>query len=221
MLWITSRLQPAFPGTARSFTAGKWASPREPKAIAARRAKWPGFSRLTQEQPGRLRPGMTAGNSTREIATRMANVFRQLYYHVVWSTSHRDPCLIDALLPHLYEAIEEKCRRLGCVVHGRQAVEDHVHVALEMPPSRAISFVLGQIKGASSHALNQIQPGAVRWQEGYGAVTFRRGELATVLQYIATQKERHQSGGLSPFLETCEGEDTDGGEASPAENDRP
>src|SRR5262249_23970382 len=134
----------------------------------------------------------------------MGQVFYQLYYHVVWATKHREPQLFNALRPALFDAIEEKCRRLGCRLHARNAVDDHVHLALEIPPARAVAFVVGQIKGATSHHVKQLHPGAIAWQGGYGAVTFRQGELARILQYIATQEERHRLGRLSRVLETWE-----------------
>jgi putative transposase len=132
-------------------------------------------------------------------------VFRQLYYHVVWATKNREPQVSRQLRPALFQAIEEKLRRLGCMLHALNAMEDHVHVALEIPPARAVSFVVGQMKGASAHAINELRPGSLYWQDGYGVVTFRRSELETVKSYVATQEERHRLGGLSPLMETWEG----------------
>src|SRR5947209_5597976 len=98
----------------------------------------------------------------------MAHVFCQLYYHVAWATKNRAPALIAELRPTLVETIEDKCRGLDCRLHAVNAVADHVHVALEIPPARAVSAVVGQLKGASAHAMNQLQPGSVLWQDGYG-----------------------------------------------------
>jgi putative transposase len=134
--------------------------------------------------------------------TTMGQVFHQLYYHIVWATKNREPQLIEALRPSLLEAIQDRCSRLGCRVHALNALEDHVHLAIEIPPSRAVSSAVGQLKGASSHAMNQFQPGLLHWQDGYGVLTFRHKELARVVQYIATQEERHRAGALSPLLET-------------------
>jgi putative transposase len=134
----------------------------------------------------------------------MPSVFRQLYYHVVWATKNREPRLVEALRPTIYDAIRDTCRRLSCELHGVNAVEDHIHLTLEIPPARAVASVVGQLKGGNAHAANQVQPGSVQWQEGYGAVTFRRAELAKVMQYIATQEERHRAAALSPILEACE-----------------
>lgn len=131
----------------------------------------------------------------------MAEVFRRVYYHVVWSTKHRDPQVVDWLRPHLLEAVASKCRRLGCTLHAANAVHDHIHLALEIPPSLAVSAAVGQIKGASSHEVNQFEPGALHWQDGYGVVTFRERDLPRVKDYIATQEDRHRVGRLSSLLE--------------------
>jgi putative transposase len=138
------------------------------------------------------------------MATRaMPKVFRRLYYHVVWATKNRTPLLSPHLRPLLFEVIGEKCRALGCQLHAVNAVEDHVHLALEIPPALAVGNAVGQIKGAASHALNESQPEPVYWQDGYGVVTFRGDEMEKVCQYIASQEERHAAGGLSPLFERC------------------
>jgi REP-associated tyrosine transposase len=131
----------------------------------------------------------------------MGQVFHQLYYHIVWATKNREPQLVEALRPSLLEAIQDRCSRLGCRVHALNALEDNVHLALEIPPSRSVSSAVGQLKGASSHAMNQLQPGSLHWQDGYGVLTFPRSELSKVVQYIATQEDRHRAGALSPLLE--------------------
>ena len=64
-----------------------------------------------------------------------------------------------------------------------------------------MSAVVGQLKGASAHALNQLRPGSIHWQAGYGVVTFRRTELAKVVSYVDHQEEHHRTGALSPLLE--------------------
>ena len=136
----------------------------------------------------------------------MAKVFRQLYYHVVWTTKNREPVLTSRLQQHLFNAVTEKCRALGCVVHALNAIEDHVHLALEIPPALAVASAIGQIKGAASHHLNERQPGSAYWQDGYGVVTFRKGDLEKVKQYVVSQQERHAGNGLSRVLEAVEDE---------------
>jgi putative transposase len=139
----------------------------------------------------------------------MGQVFHQLYYHIVWATKNREPQLVQALRPSLFEAIEDRCRRLNCRLHAVNAGDDHLHLALEIPPARAVSAVVGQLKGASAHAMNQLRPGAIHWQDGYGVLTFRHGELAKVVRYIAAQEEHHRAGSLSPLMESWGGGEQD------------
>src|SRR3712207_1118124 len=110
----------------------------------------------------------------------MGQVFRQLYYHAVWATKNREPQLFSELRCHLFTTIADKCRQLGCEVHAINGLDDHVHVVLEIPPARAVAAVIGQLKGVSAYELNQLRPGTVHWQDGYGVVSFRRSDLDAV-----------------------------------------
>ncbi len=134
----------------------------------------------------------------------MSHTLCRLYYHVVWSTHQRRPMLDASLQAHLRDVITEKCRRMGCRLHGVNAVENHVHLALEIPPTLAVSEVIGQIKGVASRELNRIDPGSGYWQEGFGAFSFRASDLPRILEYIARQQERLADGdpaGLTVDLE--------------------
>lgn len=137
----------------------------------------------------------------------VGQVFHQLYYHLVWATKDREPQLTESLRPSLFEAIRDRCERLDCRLYAVNAVADPIHLALEIPPSKAVSSVVGQLKGASSHTMNALQPGVIHWQDGYGVLTFRHSELPKVAAYIASQEERHRAGALSPLLEAWERKD--------------
>jgi putative transposase len=158
---------------------------------------------------------------TVEEASTMGQVFHQLYYHIVWTTKNRGPLLTEPLRPLVLASIRQRCERLGCTVHAVNAVEDHVHVAVEIPPSRAVSAVVGQMKGASSHEVNQLGSESIKWQDGYGVLTFRQAELEKVKRYIATQEERHRAGAVSALLETWKGPgaDPDGSSDEKAEQE--
>ena len=53
----------------------------------------------------------------------------------------------------------------------------------------------------------------LRWQEGYGILTLRKEELASVCRYIDNQEEHHRRGTLSALLETTETAEDDGKES--------
>jgi putative transposase len=68
--------------------------------------------------------------------------------------------------------------------------------------------VLNKAKGASSHfvnhALSSEEP--FQWQPGYGALTFAKRDLPTIVRYVQAQKEHHRDGTLKPKMERLDSE---------------
>src|SRR5262249_29129616 len=67
----------------------------------------------------------------------------------------------------------------GVFVHEVGGIETHVHVVISVAPTVLISELVGQLKGGASHPPNpQLGRGRVlEWQDGYGVVSFGRGDL--------------------------------------------
>ncbi|GIK66215.1 MAG: transposase [Chloroflexota bacterium] len=129
--------------------------------------------------------------------------FWKCYFHVIWTTKHRQRLIAPRLEPIIFDAIATKVHEFDSRLLGINAVEDHVHVALMIPPGVAPAELIGQTKGLSSHAVNLAIEGKerFRWQEGYGILTFGEKNLDFVLRYIADQKTHHASGKIQPRLE--------------------
>jgi hypothetical protein len=66
-----------------------------------------------------------------------------------------------------------------------------------------ISDFIGQVKGSVTYRFNrEVRPRLpLRWQEGYGVLTLREGDVARVARYIDRQEELHQGRKLSRVLE--------------------
>lgn len=79
----------------------------------------------------------------------------QLFYHFVWAVKDRAPLITPTLEPQLYQYLRGKGIDLGGIVHAVGGIEDHVHVAVSIPPRIAVATYVGQLKGASSHSQNQ------------------------------------------------------------------
>ena len=92
-------------------------------------------------------------------------------------------------------SIRATARDVGAVVHAVGMVADHVHVAVSIPPSLAISLVVGKLKGASSRLLNTAGPysadGRFGWQQEYGGYSVSERALAVVCDYVNDQPRRH------------------------------
>ena len=83
----------------------------------------------------------------------------------------------------------------GVEVHAVGGIEDHVHLAVRVPPALLISDWIGDLKGASSwHINHRVKPKTLQWQDGYGVVSFGKRSLAEVIEYIKHQKEHHEKG---------------------------
>ena len=124
----------------------------------------------------------------------MAKPYSQLYVHCVWSTQGRLPFVTASIEREVYACILAKCRELRCKPMAIGGIADHVHLLVEFPPALALSYLLKEVKGASSHMVNKrLAPGSeFRWQGSYAAFTVSRSVLPVVAAYIKNQKAHHQ-----------------------------
>jgi putative transposase len=104
--------------------------------------------------------------------------------------------------------ILNKAKDLACTVHAIGGVEDHIHVAITIPPKLAVVEVIGQLKGASSYYVNQqLGPDSFRWQRGYGALSFSSRAMEPIVAYIRNQKEHHRQNTTIAIFERWDDDD--------------
>ncbi|NCO42199.1 MAG: hypothetical protein COZ06_09535 [Armatimonadetes bacterium CG_4_10_14_3_um_filter_66_18] len=134
------------------------------------------------------------------------HVFHQLYYHFVWSTKDRERLVTADIQPGLVQFIRDKCTELEARAIEVNAQSEHVHLLVELLPKHAPAEAIGQVKGASAYRVNHELSPARRlgWQEGYGVVTLRKGELKDAVAYVRDQERRHRERKVSEVLETFE-----------------
>ena len=84
----------------------------------------------------------------------MSSRFRKLshtiwhcQYHVIWVTKYRFRILRGAVKDEVEEGIQAICRYAGCEVVELSVQPDHVNLVVMMPPKKAISDLLGRLKG--------------------------------------------------------------------------
>lgn len=136
----------------------------------------------------------------------MAHTFHQLYYHFITATHAREPLIDRAWRPQLLTILNEEVKTRGGWPIRHNAMPDHMHLLVRLPPNVAVSEFIGQVKGASSFRVNkELQPKfKLRWQEGYGVLSLRKDEVERVSRYIDNQEAHHREGKLSDLLETVE-----------------
>jgi len=139
----------------------------------------------------------------------MGHAFHQLYYHFAWATWSRTALIHRGYRSELLKIVHEEAKKWGGWPLRQNAMPDHVHLLVRLPPTVMVSDFIGRVKGAASHRVNQeIKPQIkLRWQEGYGGLTLRKDEVEKVSRYIDNQEVHHRTGKLSDLLERIEGEE--------------
>jgi len=128
--------------------------------------------------------------------------FSKIYLHFVWHTKGNLPLITPEVQKVVYSTIRQRCDKGSVILFSFGGTEDHVHFGVKIPPSLQIAAWVGELKGASSYNVNQLQNSeAFTWQEGYGVVSFREKELDFMMKYIENQIEHHASGKIISSLE--------------------
>jgi len=125
----------------------------------------------------------------------------RLFYHVVWATRGREPLITPALEPHIHRHLRTVAQRHGILVHAVGGIADHVHLAITLPGTLAISLAIQRIKGGSSRAINAEFGLAFGWQTDFNADTFSERHLPQVVAYIERQHEHPATASLWPEIE--------------------
>lgn len=124
----------------------------------------------------------------------MANTYTSLYYHLVFSTKHRQPWIttdIEARIWAYLGGIARENKMKALQVGG---IEDHIHLLLGAPPTMTISKAAQLIKGGSSKWIHDTFPALqeFRWQDGYGAFSVSKSGRDAVTGYIQNQRTHHR-----------------------------
>jgi REP element-mobilizing transposase RayT len=129
--------------------------------------------------------------------------YSKLYYHFIWGTKNRLPLIESAFESELYRAIVAKVKNMGGFIHAIGGTEDHVHLAVSIPPKVAPAKFIGDVKGNSSHYVNHIiKPDfEFYWQNEYGVLSFGEKNLPAIVKYIHNQKQHHADGTLIATME--------------------
>jgi REP element-mobilizing transposase RayT len=71
---------------------------------------------------------------------------------------------------------------------------DHIHVFFGMRPTQSVSDLLQQVKKSSSDWINEkgFLKQKFSWQASYGAFSYAKSQVPSVINYIQNQKEHHR-----------------------------
>lgn len=123
----------------------------------------------------------------------MPHSYNKIWIHAIWATKNRTPFISQNIESKIYDFMGEQLREIGCPVRIINGMPDHIHCLFLLNPQKSISEVIKQIKGSSSHFINQnnLIPEKFSWQTGYAAYSVSESGKERVFQYIQNQKKDH------------------------------
>lgn len=130
--------------------------------------------------------------------------YHRCFFHLVWATHQREPLIVPTKVDSLFQIIRITSEQLNAPLLAINAMPDHVHLAVHIPPILSIADYVKRVKGVASHTWNDqiaLTEPRLRWQKGYGVVTFGERQLPIIAGYIQNQQAHHQSGMWNATLE--------------------
>lgn len=124
----------------------------------------------------------------------MANTYTQLHIHIIFAVKYREGVIQQSWREELYKYIAGIIQAHNHKLIAINGMPDHIHILIGMRPTQSLSELLQDIKGSSSKWINEKKfvRGKFEWQEGYGAFSYGKSQLKTVIEYIENQEEHHK-----------------------------
>ena len=125
-------------------------------------------------------------------------------YHVVILPKYRRRKFYGSLRAEIGKILRELCRQKDIELVEGNALPDHVHLLLSVPPKYSIANTVGYLKGKSAIRINRdlekvkgSMYGRAFWSRGYCVSTVGLDE-ARIKEYIQNQEkhERDEERGL-------------------------
>ena len=110
-----------------------------------------------------------------------------LKYHYVFATKGRQPVLDADLMPRLNQYMGGVVRALNGKLLDANGPTDHLHLAVQSPPTITVADMVSKIKSNSSRWIHETFPrlSSFDWQDGYAAFTVSQSGMAILGRYSA------------------------------------
>jgi putative transposase len=117
------------------------------------------------------------------------------YVHCVWGTKARYPFFNETNTRDIMMHIQANARDHEIWIDHVNANQDHIHCLISLGQDQTLADVINQIKGESSHWINQTIPMARKfsWAANYYASSVSIKMIPVVRQYIQNQVIHHST----------------------------
>jgi putative transposase len=123
----------------------------------------------------------------------MANTYSQIYIQIVFAVQGRQSLIQTDHKEEIQKYITGIIRKQNQKLIAINSMPDHLHALIGLKPSIAFSDLVRDVKSDSSVFINGKKwvRGKFNWQEGFGAFSYGRSQLDSVVKYIENQEQHH------------------------------
>ena len=124
---------------------------------------------------------------------KMPNTYSQIYIQIVFAVQGRQSLIQSEHKEEIHKYIAGIIRKQDQKLIAINSMPDHLHALIGMKPSLVLSDLVRDIKSDSSVFVNGKKwvRGKFNWQEGFGAFSYGRSQLDSVVKYIENQEQHH------------------------------
>ena len=124
----------------------------------------------------------------------MANTYTQLHIQLVFAVKYRAALIQKIWQPRLHEYITGIFQNNDHKMLQINSMPDHIHIFTGMRPNQSISALVQNVKAESSKWIkdNKFCKSVFAWQEGFGAFSYSKSHVDSVIRYIQNQEAHHK-----------------------------
>ena len=124
----------------------------------------------------------------------MSHSLNKIYVHAVFRTKYNEPMITEEIEKNLFPFLKNQLVEMGCYEIAINGISNHIHLLFLLSPKKSISEVAKQLKGSSSHWINELKltDQKFEWQTGYGCFSVSEYHVEKITKYIQNQKEHHK-----------------------------
>ena len=124
----------------------------------------------------------------------MPHSYTSCVMHCVFSTKDRHKTMSPQFQERLWPYVGGIARKNAIKALEVGGVEDHMHLLLSLPATMGVAKAMQLLKGGSSKWVHDNFPRlrAFAWQEGYGAFSIGKSQMADTVDYIRSQERHHR-----------------------------
>lgn len=130
----------------------------------------------------------------------MPNSYTQLHIQFVFAVKYRQALINEEWNQELHKYITGIFQHNAHKMLQINSMPDHIHIFIGMRPDQSISALVQNVKTESSKWINShnLCNSHFNWQDGYGAFSYSKSHVPSVVRYILNQKLHHKK---ETFLE--------------------